>query len=301
MNKEVRQCGFKDYKLLHFEWFFTDWCNYSCSYCSAANQMSDSFSKQDSPSKYKVVLARLKMLKTDFNLELLGGEPTLHPNIYNVLHEVNSMEHCRNVEVVTNLSRSIDFFSSLNKPELNKTSVLASYHPEYFKGSFIDKCAEISAFEHLDFMVNVNLFDRKETWQDTIDFITALNERNINYGFNFLNSTPTWKANYTDEFFDTFKEHMTTRQKTDFPYEFTDGTTELVSESDIIARDLNRFKGYVCQPTMYKIKADGSIVNNCTSRTIPFTMPKDELIMKEVCPREYCNCDIMYNFYKSKK
>lgn len=296
--KTVKSCGFPDYKTLHFEWFFTDWCNYACSYCSAATMMSEAFSKEDSPSIYKLTLSRLLMLDTPFNVELLGGEPTLHPNIEEVLLTLNQTELCTKIEVVTNLSRSLSFFESLNKPELNKTTILASYHPEYFKESFVEKCVAVTKMEHLDFMVNVNLFDKPDTWQDTIRFINELKDNNVNYGFNFLNPTPTYNPNYTKEFFKLFEPYLETRQKNDFPYEFTDGTITTLSESQIIEHGYNRFNGYKCYPTMYRIMNDGVIKNICTNKVVSITMK--DMFKQEICPRNFCDCDIMYNFYKEQ-
>ena len=297
----VVHCGNPEYKMVHFSWFFTDWCNYNCSYCSAARKMSDSFSKQTSPARYKMALAKLKMVTVPFKVEFLGGEPTLHPNMFDVVGELCAMENCKDIEIITNLSRSVAYFEKMNAPEYKGTRILASYHPEYFSQQFIDKSIALSKMEHLSYMVNINLSDQPADWPVIINLIETLAANNVMYGFNFLNSTPSWQANYTPEFFDTFAPYLNGRQRDNHSYTFADGTTKLFSESQIIEQRLDRFKGYSCTPLMYDIDIDGTIRNLCTRRVIPITMPATELIKNEICPLDHCSCDIMYNFYKEKQ
>jgi organic radical activating enzyme len=300
MAKTIITAGDKNYKMLHFDWFFTDWCNYACSYCSAAVKMSESFSKQTSPAKYKIVLAKLQMIKTDFMVELLGGEPTLHPNLHDVVEALCNMQYCKEVELITNLSRSLAFFEKLNKLEFNKLRVLASYHPEYFTQEFIEKCAAMAKMEHIGFMVNVNLSTNPKDWPSLISLIEQLQTNNVHYGFNFLNSTPTWNHTYSEEFFQTFDKYLVGRQKDNFVYTFSDGTTETLNESKIVEMKYNKFNGYKCTPLIYQIDSDGTIYNFCTKRVVPITMQVADLIKEETCPLSKCPCDIMYNFYKEK-
>ena len=297
----VISCGNKDYSMVHFDWFFTDWCNYSCSYCSAAVKMASSFSKQTSPAKYKMVLAKLKLVQTPFKVELLGGEPTLHPHLSEVLETLCALDNCKEVEVITNLSRSLHFFKKLNKPELHGVRILASYHPEYFTQEFIRKAVGISAMEHLEFMVNINLSDQPADWPSTLSLLAQFDENKVKYGFNFLNSTPSWTANYTDEFFALFAPYLNGREKENFEYNFADGTTRLLSESTIVEENYRNFEGYKCTPLMYNIDSDGSIKNSCTGRRLSIQMTSDELIKQETCTLNCCMCDIMYNFYKEKQ
>ena len=297
----IKNCGNKNYKLVHIEWFFTDWCNYACSYCSAAEEMAQNFSKKDSPSKYKLLLKKLGMIKTPFHIELLGGEPTLHPHIFEVLRELKAMEHCNDIEVVTNLSRSINYFEKMNTPEYDGVRILASYHPEYFTDAFIEKAIAITAMDHLGFMVNVNLSDQKEDWPQILKLINTFDDNDIRYGFNFLHSTPVYSPNYSPEFFEVFSPYLKDNEKQDFVYNFEDGTTSILSESKIVAEGYNQFKGYKCTPLMYTMSSDGTIVNNCTRRKLPIIITTDDLIKEETCPLDYCSCDIMYNFYKEKQ
>jgi organic radical activating enzyme len=298
----IKQAGFPEYTMLHFDWFFTDWCNYSCSYCSAAEKMVESFNKKTSPARYKLALTKLKLVKSPFKIELLGGEPTLHPNIYEVLHELSAMEMCKEIEIITNLSRSKHWFKKLNSPEYNRIRILASYHPEYFSQQFIDKAVAITAMEHLEFMVNINLSDREADWPNTIELIRQFDDAGVKYGFNFLSPTPDYKPNYSPEFFKAMGPYIKGKFAEGFPYTFEDGTTATYGESDIIVNThLRSFTGYKCKALMYSILIDGEIVNACTRRRVAMNMPIDELIMYDTCCQSICFCDIMYNFHKVKQ
>ena len=131
---KVVQAGDPNNKVIQFEWFLTNWCNFKCSYCSEATNMVESFSKSTSAGKYKLVLVRLKKLEHPFTVELIGGEPTLHPNISNILKELGSIDNCKRIQIATNLSRSVSFYKQIAHP---KVSLIASYHPEHHAVDFI--------------------------------------------------------------------------------------------------------------------------------------------------------------------
>lgn len=297
--KTIQKCGHEDYSILHFDWFFTDWCNYACSYCSAKEDMVENFSKSTSPSKYKLVLSRFKMMKQNFHVELLGGEPTLHPHILDVVTKFCEMDHCKDLEVITNLSRTIKFYSQFNEPHLAKTRIVASYHPEYFDHTFVEKCIAITNMEHVGFMVNVNLPDQPDDWSQTQDLFDTFEKEGVPYGFNFLHSIPGWEPNYTPEFYEVFNPYFKSKEIRDIPHEFTDGTSEKLTESEVINRGFNHFEGYDCQPMMYQIFSDGTIKNQCTQTTIPITMK--DMVNTVKCPLKECPCDIMFKFPKEKR
>jgi organic radical activating enzyme len=299
MKKTVKHAGYPDHDLVYFEWFFTNWCNYACSYCSAEGMMAESFSKKDSPSKYKLTLAKFKNIEQPFLIELLGGEPTLHPHIKEVLIELNSIEKCQRVEVVTNLSRPIKFFENLDIPELDQVLITASYHPEYYSEKFMEKAIAITNMKHLKFNVNINLPDDKEEWPRVLQLVEEFKKNNVTYGFNFLFETPNYTPNYTPEFFETFNPYIKNKQRY-YSMTFDDGETRDVGESEIIEKGYNKFEGYVCRPAMYRILMDGTIVNICTNRILKIRMTKEELLKEDVCISKNCSCDMMHAFYKRK-
>ena len=140
---QVVNAGIKGYDHLHFGWFMVDWCNYNCSYCSTAELMRETYSKIDSNGKHKLVIERLKRMEGAFNIDLYGGEPTLHPDFDEILSALVKIDNCKAVEIKTNLSRSLAFYQRIQPHD--KVKVSASYHPEYHSQAFIDKCIALAS------------------------------------------------------------------------------------------------------------------------------------------------------------
>jgi organic radical activating enzyme len=273
--------------------------------------MVEEWQKGDSISKYKLVLSRLKNVDTDFEVDMFGGEPTLHPNIEEILLELKSMPHCKALLISTNLSRSINFYKKFDRLELANMMIAGSYHPEYHNPNFTDKVLALNNVEHIQFSVTVVLSDKPEHWIKTLEFIQLAKANNIQYSLQMLTQTQSYKPNYPTEFFELFQSEldqwmiaMSNKYKDialDHKYEFADGTAEVLNDFQIYEKNYHRFKGYSCTPLFYEIDTNGDINNLCTSKKIVKIMPKaEDLIKKEVCPKDYCSCETMFNFYKEK-
>jgi sulfatase maturation enzyme AslB (radical SAM superfamily) len=294
MLPDVIRCGDPTYTTVQFEWFLTNWCNYQCSYCSEAVNMVGEFSKQTSAGKYKLALARLKNITSPFQVELIGGEPTLHPKIEQILESLDSIDACKNIEVVTNLSRSTNFYKNIN---LSKVSFLASYHPEYHREEFVGKLLSLGPKAR----VTVNLTDRAEHWPKTIDLIDRFDRLGIRYSFNLLEPTSTCSIEYSETFFKLFEDYIKKSATNDqISYTFDDGVTKIFNQIEISHNNLNKFKNYSCTPIRYRITHDGDIYNLCTNRKLPMSITSTSLYQKERCPNTCCSCDAMYVFYKEQ-
>ena len=80
----VLNAGFKNRNLLTFSWDIIKVCQYRCDYCYAFDILEKKMDKR-LINLYKLILLKLKKVKYDFNVELLGGEPTMHPKIEDIL------------------------------------------------------------------------------------------------------------------------------------------------------------------------------------------------------------------------
>lgn len=285
----VISAGIKDYKTIQFEWFLTDWCNYKCSYCSEQGNMSNKFTA----GKYKLVLTRLNSIKSNFTVEIIGGEPTLHPNVLDILQALSDNQYCTRVEIVTNLSRPVEFYQQLNIP---KVFVLASYHPEYHNEQFVQKLTQLP-----NARVTLNLSDNAEHWDKTEQMVKSLSESHIPFAFNILNPTGQYTPSYTDECYAKFGKYLTTNQHSlQVPYYFDNGTTEVLNESEIIKQGLDEFTNYQCTPIRYRITHDGDILNFCTDKVQPMMLSEDSLRQKQICSLPKCKCDALFVLFKEK-
>jgi hypothetical protein len=243
-------------------------------------------------------LAKLKKFDAPFQIELYGGEPSLHPNLKEILLGLSDIDHCKKIEIITNLSRPLAYWQEVMTPNLN---VCASFHPEHYDDEFINKIKAIKEFAYI--RATINLSDNKEHWPLTLSTIEKIQELGVEYNLHYLNNTETWTSNYTQEFFDTFKpleNNVYQKQIAElYHYEFSDGTSKELKDLEIYRNGLHRFKGYQCTPMFYAIDFDGNIKNMCTGNHIkPVLFKKIDLHKQEICPQEFCSCEGMFNFYK---
>jgi MoaA/NifB/PqqE/SkfB family radical SAM enzyme len=294
----IVRAGNPDYTIFMFTWMLTNWCNYQCEYCCEKTRLVSDWQKEDSISRYKLTLSKLKRFDKPFQIELYGGEPTLHPNLAEILHTLKQIAHCKNVYIITNMSRPLAYFKQLDVPELDGVYVMASFHPDYYTNDFLEKVRAINEMDHLRLRVTVNLSDQSDHWPTTVGLIKALEEQSIDYGLHFLNSTDTWTSNYSAEFFKLFSP-LQKSSKHLYDYEFDDGTVRQIDDLEIYEKNYHRFKGYTCTPRFYEIDLDSTIRNMCTRAEFNIPLITGEKIERTVsCPNDCCGCEIMFNARK---
>ena len=324
---EVIEAGDPDYNLLTFSWDLVDVCQYNCSYCASMNFNLNTF-KNDPILRHswkKVVkLLGLKSIKNNFSVELLGGEPTLHPDIYEIITELCKIERCIQIELITNLAKSFSFYEKFNKEEFAKICMIPSFHPEYYKHSFVEKIIQLNALEHINIYPNINLSDDKKNWEMTRDIIQELQNNDVKVGVNILQNVHSgpvgsWSPQYSDEFYEYFKyildnpiqKSITIKEdisRLDYtpltimiPYKLSNGNSVYMSESQINQYNLRKFKGWKCNALMYHIHMDGTIYNHCTQEQImPLDLNSKKLTACVTCPLDHCDCDTKFLYVKKK-
>lgn len=322
---DIVSAGTGKYSTLTFSWELIDICQYKCSYCSAMNFNLSTF-KKDSQERdaWRLVVKSLssRQIKDQFVVEVLGGEPTLHPDLYEIIDNLHDITTCRRIELITNLAKPVKYFLGLDRDD-NKLDIEASYHPEYCKQLWIDKIIQIHNDTNITIAPNINLFDDKKYWPDTKRVLEVFKQHDINVGLNFLQAvedgvTGSWQPNYTEEFWSEFKDYLNTdivyvdelkedpgivnsAQMKQIPYKLSDDRVVLLSESDINKYNLRQFKGWTCKPLMYHIAMDGVITNHCTHEHVPiYKMTSKELTCSRICNRDYCDCDTKFLYEKRR-
>jgi len=311
---DIQWAGNKDHDLITFSWDIIDMCQYKCTYCSAVDFNKHSFDENDR-NAWKGVIRRLslKLIKAPFVVEILGGEPTLHPDILIILEELNKIQNCQRVELITNLAKPQKYFEQFNSDKYNKLVIGPSYHPEYYSDAFLNKIINLDKLEHIVIGPNVNLSDNKEHWEMTTRFLEQCVEHNIQYGLNFLQKVgESWKPNYTQEFWEYFEEwlnHKAVPPRRTGAHENILGTSikhgtrdkeYTLGEREIVQYNLRQFKGWKCKPMMYYINMNGQITNICTDEVVPTLITTQDLVKERVCPLDCCDCDLKYYFYKER-
>jgi len=275
--------------IMRINWHMLDWCNYQCKYCSAGNAVTKDFANQERITKqHKIISSRLKLIDVPFEICLTGGEPTLHPNLKEIIYALDKNKNLEKIFLFTNLSRSVNYFKELQSVS-HKLIMHGSYHPDYYTSEFLDKCKQLKCEVH------VSLLDDKSYWDDTEQFIKDLIDNNIDYRLNVLSTAPNWKPNYPKEFWSRFKPYVLENFTIDMLVEWADGTSSMLTEYDLEEQDLNQFKGYMCTPQSYQIETDGTVRNVCTGHKMPLNLNSNNIVRKIKCPVDICsNGLIMY-------
>ena len=341
-NNDFKEAGDKDYTLLTFSWDLIDICQYKCTYCSAMNFNLHTF--KDNPilhDRWKLVLKKLSLKRIDcpFNFEILGGEPTLHPNILEIIDGLCKIENCAAVDLITNLAKPTKFYKQIDKETNRKLTIEASFHPQYCNQRWIDKVIELNNCQYIKIFPNINLPTDRNDWDKTLDLLEQFKENNVGISLNFLQTVDEgnvggWVSEYPDDFWEVFKDHLTEvttdeqrttkdlidnlvkpsgketaikflkehagKITTNIRYKDKNNKNYILTESDINRYDLAQFKGWKCKPLMYHIDMEGKITNHCTHEEYSLLdLSKAKLTKCVTCPLVRCNCDTKFLYHKT--
>tara|TARA_A100000171_G_scaffold53055_2_gene75934 strand:- start:2986 stop:3903 length:918 start_codon:yes stop_codon:yes gene_type:complete len=300
-NEEIIKAGVKDYNLKTFSWYLIDVCNQACKYCgegygSYIHRPKSTFFKNDIQKKsYKNVLKLLKIKNKDkFDVDILGGEPTLHPDIYEIIETLCSFKNSREISLITNLKKSYEYFKEFDKPEMNKLLICPSIHMDYYNDNLLKKIIDISKFKNIKFIPIVMVHDNPKFYSKIIELINILTNEKIEFTVSFLTSECGYKVNYEKNFFKKIKP-LTERDNNRYNFE-TKKNNYSLTKHDIYDNNFYNFKGWKCKPLRYKINHFGAIYNACTGQPLSF-ISKEKCVE---CPLTQCGCDIQWNYEKSK-
>ena len=277
----------------------------------------------------------MKRFGIPFSIELLGGEPTLHPNIHEIIQSLSVNENCISIDLITNLAKPYSFFEKFYSVQSRKKLVIVtSYHPEYHNISFVNKIKKLHSLGII-IRPSINLHDKSQYWDKTLSTINTLKESNIDFNINMLFEVKDgiykgYTPKYTDDFFKKFKnllkekkinipcrlnkkanplksakhcdDRISNNLKTDYykiPYE-DDNNKYYYTEKEIVVNDYAKFKGWNCTPMIYNVDMNCIIQNNCTFEEISLIeLTKKNLTKCIECPLERCDCSTKFLFPKT--
>jgi organic radical activating enzyme len=295
-GEKIVRAGIRNFNFKTFTWNLIDVCNQRCAYCNEGfgsdqfRPKSSFFKNQSQIDSYKTVLKILKLKSIGpFEVDIIGGEPTLHPHIYEIIEEVNSIENCKEISLLTNFKKPFSFYEKFDNELYNKLLICPSIHFDYYTQELLEKCVSASKFKHIKIIPIIMLHDNMSHWDNMEKFITALIENNIDYNISFLNSCYDYVVNYSDEFYSRFTKYFV---HDDNEYLFNDKL--LLTKYDIHSSSLNTFGDWSCKPLRYIVKHTGEILNACTKSRMSFL--DEQPFVK--CPHNECNCNVQWNYEK---
>lgn len=322
MEYSIKETGNPNYKLISFCWDIITACQYRCSYCYALPWLTSPKNLKN-VNAYKTVLKRLEMSSMkNFLIEILGGEPMLHPKIDFILETLCDNKKCTQITINTNNKLPLDKLYHLNKKGLR---ISTSYHPEYNRHpkTFCENVLKHNkaGFTDEQLQVNINIHNDRKYIDHYVYIIDFCNKHNILVGANYLACTPTYTCNYTDELFDEIKQKVSSLPEIPDSWSMSSDrwvgvskyrhpkTTSikmigrnnepfLMSLGEIRDKKFNQWKGFNCRPKFWQIDSNGIIRNECTD--IHLDMMNRNINSLVQCPNDVCgNCEVQYNFHKT--
>lgn len=302
--RSIKSCGLKKSNKAYFAWRLTNWCNYKCSYCPNLRIITDDYRSDEHAIYHNLILARLKTVQMPFVVCLTGGEPTLYPNIREVMKGLSEIENCVDAVLMTNLSRPVTFYEKINEVATSKAVIMASAHPEYVEAErFIDKSVALSKLKPIRYTAHINLVSDPSTWAVSKHLLDTLIGEGVNVKPNMLFATIDSKQNYTQEFYNIFLPYFEANTDGLFHVidcEFDDGTTAQLNDYQFEIEGLNKFKGYKCKTAAFQITMDGVIQNTCTGRVLPMLLNEKNLVHTETCPKDVCDGRQLLTYHKHR-
>ena len=299
MKKNIKQFEStykQDVNVIHMTIYACDICNYDCFYCY-----------NDKPrSKHILDLNKLEALVRNLcksykfiEIDFVGGEPTLHPNIFNFLHSMQNLQDIVLVNIYTNFSQSVDFY--LKILECNAKLTLTLHYSSYENSmSFIKKLNDIGnrAFE-INVMLQPKNFDGILNVFNKMKQINGLQQK---VKLHLLNENKKCKIFYSQNQIDAFTKLIHNSYIKTFNVTYDDDTIEKLSEIDVMMNNLNSFKRWKCYigRNYIYVHHDGNAYPCSTT----FNMMKPLFNINDMfiefkakpilCPVEKCVCNLDY-------
>lgn len=133
VNKKIKQCGDPNYSDITFLWEVNTNCQYRCKYCYAFDDLTKHFNEKYRYT-YKNIIKRLSLKNIEpFKIELVGGEPMLHPDIYEIVESLYKSKNCKVVCMNTNLAKKVSDYKKFDSVKYKGLEFSASFHPQYNK------------------------------------------------------------------------------------------------------------------------------------------------------------------------
>jgi len=252
----------------------------------------------------KMILKKIQNIKEPVEMTLLGGEPTLHPDFYELIGELHKLEHVKKIDIITNFQAAIEFWTPLI-PYADKLEIVMSFHVEYAQKTFFKKIQELKD----KFQMNIIFLVHNEVkylpkLKDAADAYFDLGLELIPITFAKLvdhKSGETTYFQYQPETLAFLREQEQRIKTLKYPETIlikTDSGQFEMNQLEFANSEMNRFKGWNCQMNALIIHPDGMVSYPCT--TIKKHILFAELKKRDlVCSHEICPCEAYWNFTKS--
>jgi organic radical activating enzyme len=238
----------KFFKFRQLKIILTYLCNFNCYYCPYRYTNSKHIIKKLSNNIVFINITKvinfLKILDSVYKgppiyVRLLGGEPTLHPRLIQLIEELNKYDFINEIILGTNVSKSKYYYKQILQMS-KKNKIEFSYHPSNYTIDYY-----VDLFKYL---INNN-FEK----QITVNFDFDTNNKNIYNIYNTFYNILKLKINvnningfkYTDKD-KQFLNKVRNKRNLIFKITYEDNNYDYILHDDILELDYNPFKNMYC-------------------------------------------------------
>jgi hypothetical protein len=270
------------------------------------------------PTNKKIIdsiLLALDKAKLPIFLGLLGGEPTLTLNYYELLERINNIiikNENNRCYITTNGIKDSSWWKQ--HPKYNNFYILWSFHPEYMikninsVSEFLN-CIDIAVKKDFKIKVNLVLTDDPNHWV-LLEYVRTELKKRYNNNLNFeIHPHYLYNGihninNYSKEFWN-YWNHL--KQETNVQYKFIDESNNInfFNEYEIFTEKLNIFYDWDCWNNNYEINTNGNVLQLCNNDLDNLVSNSNYFAnINEIkpikCKYQSCCCDGLLKIYKEK-
>lgn len=128
-------------------------CNLNCTHCSSMCGLQTNHKEIDLNTTFKSIQMLNQLFKSIINIQIIGGEPLLCPELLNFLHAVRNCYPLSKIEIVTNgtllLQQEAVFYERLSQDNI---SISISYYPVLSNN--IDEINDLLKSKKIDYSIS---------------------------------------------------------------------------------------------------------------------------------------------------
>lgn len=281
------ECDIEYNKMIRLTIQLTHDCNYNCYYCyDKGNRL---MRKKETLKLQFIQMFLLNFKETineSFEISLLGGEPTLHPDFIKILEILSKCNLLKRLTIVTNGTASVNIYNTAYNLFGDKLRLNISIH--LCNNISVDKYYEkIKKLNCKNIRINVLLDDK-------IDISIYLYVLEKFKEFSGLAVAPLYGVNYTQE----FKKLLIINDDENKKIKLYDNKVLLreYTMSELTSFDYNPFEGLYCEAMLYlyNINIKGNIHKTCEYNNFISIVNKNKyknmFSRNNICKLSTCNC-----------
>lgn len=286
-------------------WDIFNMCNYNCSYCFM--RPTSAWNKISNWQQQKLLISQLANTEVNVNIDLIGGEPTMHPKyvefislLHDALYDSSTGILKGKITTVTNNTNNklLQVSSDISK---NLELILSFHCEEANVDDFLRNIDLLQNHRYKSIFVSIMLHFNVNYKEKIQSLVNKLIEKNILFDFTYIVINNSL-AKVNEQYYRYFLNQTKLEKK--YVFEYSNDQIEYLSNLELkqaIADNKTVFKGWNCQLNAFYIDIHNTISRRCIGGTYMMSdIIKKTFNQQVTCPKERCIHDCFLGFIKEK-